>query len=193
MTGSRAAGQGALAGLAGGLVFGAAMAKLGVLPTIAALVRVDSPTVGFVVHMSVAAAVGAIFGMLVRHQNPGAGETVFWGLAYGMFWWYLGALTLLPALLGHPVGWNTAVAQAAFPSLLGHLLYGATTGLVLAWLRRRDPAAQRPPLTGGVVARGTVAGVAATWLLTATVGETNQPLAVAQSMAHQPLAVVAVA
>jgi uncharacterized membrane protein YagU involved in acid resistance len=191
---ARSSAGGALAGVAGGLVFGAAMAELGVLPTVASLVRVDTPVVGFAVHMVIAAVVGALFGVLVRHQRPGPGETVFWGLAYGMFWWYLGALTLLPALLGRPVEWTAAAAQQAFPSLFGHLLYGATTGLVLAWLRRGTPAGARtPPVTVGVALRGAAAGVFAVWLLTLGVGQRYGPLAVSSSMMQRPWAMVTVA
>ncbi|MQA83746.1 MAG: hypothetical protein GEV03_03685 [Streptosporangiales bacterium] len=192
MTGFWAAARsGTVAGLAGGLVFGAAMVELGVLPTVASLVRVDSPSVGFAVHMAIAAFVGALFAVLVRHQSPGAGETVFWGLAYGMFWWYLGALTLLPALLGREVAWTAAAARDAFPSLLGHLLYGATTGLVLAWLRSRAPA--RRSVTAGVVLRGAIAGIFPAWLLTAVVGEQYGPLAVSSSMMQRPLGMITLA
>ena len=101
------AGRGALAGLAGGLAFGAAMVELGgMLPTIAGIVRSEAPLVGFVVHMAVAAIVGAGFGLLVGHERSRAGETVIWGATYGAFWWFLGALTLLPLLLGEPVRWT---------------------------------------------------------------------------------------
>jgi uncharacterized membrane protein YagU involved in acid resistance len=189
------AAAGALAGIAGGLVFAAAMAELGMLPTVASLVRLDAPAAGFAVHMVIAASVGALFAVLVRNQIAGAGETVFWGLAYGMFWWYLGALTLLPALLGRPVEWTASAAQQAFPSLFGHLLYGATIGLVLAWLRRGAPAGARPPrpVTIGVVLRGGAAGVVSVWLLTLVVGARYGPLAVSSSMMQRPWGMVTAA
>ena len=83
----------------------------------------------------------------------------------------LGPLTLLPILLGEPVGWSAAAARSAFPSLLGLLLYGATTGLVLAALRGTDP--QRPHPSPGALVCGGVAGLAVAWLLTAILGEPN--------------------
>ena len=116
--------SGATAGLVGGLVFGLVMLDTGLLPTVAQLVRVDSPVVGFVVHMFVAAIIGAGFGVLVWHQLPSAGETLFWGLAYGTFWWYLGPLTLLPLMSGGGLTWDLGSAQEALPALLGHVLYG---------------------------------------------------------------------
>jgi hypothetical protein len=63
---------GSLAGLVGGLAFGAAMVEQGdMLPTIAAIVRSDAPLVGFVVHMTVAAVIGAGFGLLAATRAPG--------------------------------------------------------------------------------------------------------------------------
>ncbi|WP_406397924.1 DUF1440 domain-containing protein [Streptomyces sp. NBC_00879] len=130
----RNAGFGALAGLAGGLVFGQVMAVIGFLPTVAAIVRTDSSVVGFAVHLLIAAVIGSIFGTLVARQR----ELLFWGLAYGVLWWFLGPLTLLPILLGRPVAWDVATAQALIPSLLGHLAYGAVTAAVLALLSRGE-------------------------------------------------------
>lgn len=76
---------GAMAGLAGGLVFGLLMLDLGLLPEIAKLVRTDSTTVGFIVNMAVAGMIGAGFGVLVWHQQPGPGEILFWAVPSGPF------------------------------------------------------------------------------------------------------------
>ncbi|MFI1280043.1 hypothetical protein ACH4U5_04655 [Streptomyces sp. NPDC020858] len=148
--GFRSAGAGALAGLAGGLVFGGVMALIGYLPTVAALVRTDAPVVGFAVHLLIAAVIGSVFGALVAGQR----ELLFWGLAYGVLWWFLGPLTLLPVLLGKPVAWDVATAQALIPSLLGHLAYGAVTAAALALLRGGER--QFRP---GLVVRASTAGL----------------------------------
>ena len=57
---------GSLGGMIGGIAFGAAMVKLGVLPTVASLVRTDSPVIGFVVHMGIAAIGGSGLAILLR-------------------------------------------------------------------------------------------------------------------------------
>ena len=58
--------SGALAGQVGGLVFAAAMLELGVLESIASVVRADeSFLIGVPVHMTIAAIVGALTGFLV--------------------------------------------------------------------------------------------------------------------------------
>lgn len=152
----RSAVAGAIGGIAGGLVFGAAMASVGTLPTVASIVRTGSPVVGFAVHMVFAVVIGAAFGSLVAHQRVRAGETVLWGLIYGGFWWFLGPLTLLPLFLGHPVAWDLAGARAVLPSLFGHLFYGAVTALVFVVLR---PDRDRQALRWPTAVRGAAAGI----------------------------------
>lgn len=174
---------GAVSGLAGGLVFGAAMTQLGALPTIATLVRAESAAIGFLVHLLIAAAVGVGFGLLTWHQHPGAGEMLFWGLTYGILWWFLGPLTLMPILLGNAPLWTIDTAQAAFPSLLGHLWYGATTAVVMSvllrWRRDRDPEAvdrDRKRLSLGAPVRGGLAGVLSAWLVGSLLAQQEQLL-----------------
>jgi len=154
---------GAAAGVVGGLVFGAAMASLGTLPTVASIVRADSAAVGFILHLAIAATIGAGFGLLVADQRAQAGETLFWGLIYGGFWWFVGPLTLLPLLLGQRVAWDLPSAQALLPSLIGHLFYGATTAIVFVAFRRNDASTVRPRFATAV--RGLAAGVAVASLL----------------------------
>jgi uncharacterized membrane protein YagU involved in acid resistance len=154
---------GAGAGLVGGLVFGVVMLQIGLLPTIALLIGAETAVAGFIVHMIAAAMIGAGFGLFVWHQRTGAGETLLWGLAYGIFWWVLGPLTFLPLFLEGFITWDIGAAQETFPALLGHILYGATTGLVLAFIRRNPQTATaswRSPLL-----RGSLGGLLAAWLL----------------------------
>jgi uncharacterized membrane protein YagU involved in acid resistance len=174
---------GALAGLVGGLVFGAAMTQLGLLPTIAVLVRSESDVAGFMVHIGAAAIIGAGFGLLVWYQRPGAGETLFWGLAYGTFWWFLGPLTLLPLLLGRGLTWDVHAAQDAFPALLGHVLYGASTGLAFVLLQRDSPAGiGMPRASRGALLRGALAGLLGAWLLGEMLDAQDQLLALSAMM-----------
>jgi uncharacterized membrane protein YagU involved in acid resistance len=158
---------GSLAGLIGGIAFGAAMLELGVLPTVASLVRTDSPVIGFVVHMAIAAIVGAGLGILLRGRWP-AGDLVFWGVAYGAFFWFLGPITIQPLVIGRLPTWDVPAAQAAYPSLLGHVIWGATAGIALVVIKARTgrsdstAAADPEPATTrlvGVVLRGLIAGL----------------------------------
>ena len=109
--------SGALAGLVGGVVFGAAMLELGVLDSIAAVVRAeDSFGLGVAVHFTIAATVGAGFGALVWHQRLGAGETVLWGVTYGALWWFVGPLTVRPILAGDPIWLGPALRASRVPT-----------------------------------------------------------------------------
>ena len=151
--------RGALAGAAGGLVFALAMLDIGgMLPTIAGIAGSDATGVGLAVHTVASVAIGVLFALLTASRRPGRGELVFWGTAYGAMWWLLGALTLLPLLSGEPVRWDLPAVQAAFPSLLGHLAYGAVAGAVLAVL---GGAAAVDRTTTGAVVRGVLAGALA--------------------------------
>jgi uncharacterized membrane protein YagU involved in acid resistance len=162
---NRAVTSGAVAGLAGALLFGAAMLQVGVQPSMA-LLLVGGPTAGFAVHLAIGAVLGAGLGVIVHWQRPGAGETIFLGVAYGTLWWFLGPLTALPVILGAGPVWDLVSLQAQFPGLLGHLIYGVTAGTVLAVLRepgwaRRGAARLGPRM----LLRGALAGLAAAWLL----------------------------
>ncbi|MDI2027920.1 hypothetical protein QFW96_04840 [Saccharopolyspora sp. TS4A08] len=123
---------GAVAGLGGGIVFGVLMAATGMLPMIAMLVGAGGAGVGVVVHLAISVILGAGFGLI-------APSTRFWpllaaGVAYGVLWWVLGGLLLMPAALGMPV---LQLGATAMQSLMGHLIYGIVTAAVLFALRRR--------------------------------------------------------
>ena len=153
---------GALGGVVGGLVFGAAMLDLGVLPSVASIVRVESSAVGFLVNMAVAAIVGSGLGVMVWQQRPGMGETLFWGMVYGTLWWFIGSLTLFPLFLGDGVAWDAESAQEAFPALLGHVLYGSSAALAIVVLRLRHQSQRNAMrVTTGALVRGGFAGVLA--------------------------------
>jgi uncharacterized membrane protein YagU involved in acid resistance len=156
---ARAVAAGAPAGVVGGLAFGAAMAQLGVLPTVATLVGLGSPGAGFAVHVAISAVVGAGFGLMVRRQRCGPSETVFLGAAYGALWWCIGPLTLLPLALGRSPSWEVAAAQREFPSLVGHLVFGVGTALVFVVLHGPgDAGRSRQPAGVGTLLRGLLAG-----------------------------------
>lgn len=159
---------GGVAGAAGGLVFGASMAVTGMLPTVASIVRTDSELAGFGVHMVFAVLIGAAFGLLVVRLRLRVRDMLFWGLAYGALWWFLGPQTLLPLFRGMPVDWGATEAGALLPSLIGHLFYGTTAALVLV-LHQHDLRATWQAVPVGAVLRGAAAGiVSATVLVAAT-------------------------
>jgi hypothetical protein len=131
---------GALASVLGGLLFSIIMVATGVLPQVAALIRGSSPLAGFAVHLVISVLIGMSYGLLFEHESPDAGSSLAWGMLYGLAWWFLGPLTLMPILLGHAVTWTMQAGDLLLPSLLGHVIYGAATGLVFFWLERQHAA-----------------------------------------------------
>ncbi|HEX6552879.1 MAG TPA: hypothetical protein VF026_08980 [Ktedonobacteraceae bacterium] len=136
----RSLGWGALASVLGGLLFSIIMVATGVLPQVAALIGGSSPLAGFVVHLVISVLIGMSYGLLFAHESPDAGSSLAWGMLYGLSWWFIGPLTLMPILLGHTVIWTMQAADLLLPSLLGHLIYGAATGLVFFWFESQHAA-----------------------------------------------------
>ncbi len=121
--------KGALGGFVGGGVFGIMMAAMGMLPMIGNMVGQPSALVGLVVHMMMSVGIGAAFGLMVA---PLGSES--WllplGLAYGLLWWVIGPLTVMPVMMGGAVAWNAAAIMAALPSGMGHLVFGGVMAVV---------------------------------------------------------------
>jgi hypothetical protein len=137
---------GVVGGVAGGLVFGAWMAIMGMLPMVASVVRSESVVVGFLYHMFNSVIIGAGFGLVFGAFSRTYGQGTIWGLAYGVIWWVLGPMILMPLLLGMGTPGIASQFGAAFTppmlmSLVGHLAYGLITGLVYVSYVRRQPEA----------------------------------------------------
>lgn len=127
---------GGVAGIIGGWAFGKWMAQVNFFPLIAGLVNSTSYGVGVTLHFIFAIIIGATFGLLFQRDIRGGGSSVGWGLGYGMFWWFLGPLTLLPLLQGAPINWSYAHGAELFGSFIGHIVYGIIVGLLYAALDR---------------------------------------------------------
>jgi uncharacterized membrane protein YagU involved in acid resistance len=137
--------HGVYGGLAGGLIFGIMMGMMGMLPMIAKMAGSSSPVIGLGIHLIISAIIGVIFAVLVGGRLRTLGATVAAGLVYGLAWWFLGPLTLMPLFMGMGVGvnWTATAMTAAMPSLVGHLVYGGILGAVYAWLERSATILQR--------------------------------------------------
>ena len=130
-------GYGALASLVGGVLFTVVLLAIGFLPKVANIVGGSSLILGFMVNMIISTLIGMSYGLLFRYEAPDFGSGVAWGLVYGLIWWFIGPLTLMPILLGGTFNWTTETAGALLPSLIGHLIYGAATAVVFLVLERR--------------------------------------------------------
>jgi hypothetical protein len=90
------------------------------------------------IHLLVSMIVGMTFGLLFRRESPSLGLGVMWGWLFGLIWWYLGPITLLPLLLTGETDWRANAVSALLPSLMGHLIFGATTAFVFLSLESRQ-------------------------------------------------------
>jgi len=132
----RSIGWGALAGLVGGMVSLPVMAATGILPKIAGLDSSVGGVRGVVLHLLVSAGVGMTYGLLYRNEASSLGLGIPWGFLFGLIWWYVGPLTLLPLLLTGVYDWRASAASALLPSLIGHLIYGGATAFTLLVLEQ---------------------------------------------------------
>ena len=131
-------GWGAFAGFAGGIVSSPIMLKTGVLTKVAGVDTSFTNWHGLLVHLLVSALIGMTFGLLFRNESSNLGAGVAWGWLFGLIWWYLGPMTLLPLMLTGVCDWSTEAASTLLPSLIGHLIFGAVTAYVFLLLERRD-------------------------------------------------------
>jgi uncharacterized membrane protein YagU involved in acid resistance len=127
---------GAIAGIGGGIVFGMMMAMMGMLPMVGMLVGSESAAVGFIVHLAISAFIGAVYGVVIGRFPNTTQVALVGGIINGVVWWVLGALVLMPLMLG--------MSQMVFViggdqwlSLMGHIIYGLVTAFLLIPLRNR--------------------------------------------------------
>jgi uncharacterized membrane protein YagU involved in acid resistance len=123
---------------------------MGMLPMVAIVVGSESATIGFLYHMFNSVVIGALFGLIFGGLSHTYGQGAAWGLLYGIIWWVLGPLVLMPLMLGMGLQFGMALAPPMLMSLGGHLIYGLLTGLVYVGYVSR---AQPRPATSGTEAR----------------------------------------
>lgn len=138
--GLRSVAGGAVAGLAGGIVFSVVLLHVGELSSVSAMLADDSAATGFFLHLVTSVLIGVGYGLAFVKRSNDVNSALGWGTSYGVFWWLMGSLTLLPLLSGEVPRWTVEAAADAYPALIGHLIYGAFLGVVFYRLEaRHDP------------------------------------------------------
>lgn len=140
---------GIIAGLIAGVVFGVMMTLMhapapdgGSMPMMAMVAQVVGSTslaVGWLYHLFNSAVIGALFGWILGDRITGFGSGAGWGSAYGVFWWILGGLILMPTFLGMSAFAPLQMPMmrpVAFASLMGHVIFGLILGVAFVPLRR---------------------------------------------------------
>lgn len=125
-TDARSLGAGAVAGLAGGVLFGIMMTAMGMMEMVAGLVESDSVAVGWLLHLVISATFGALYALVLGGATATYGRGAGIGLAYGLVVWIVGPLLVMPLWMGAP---PFVIAEPQLMSLVGHLLFGVVLGL----------------------------------------------------------------
>ena len=133
----RSLGWGAIGGLAGGVISAPVMLATGVISRIAGLDTELSTVHGLGLHFAASTFIGMSYGLLFRREGRSLGRGVCWGWVFGLLWWYVGPLTLLPLIRTGEADWRPEAASALLPSLIGHLLYGGVAALIFLLLEQR--------------------------------------------------------
>lgn len=117
---------GSIAGLVTGLIVGFLQARQGMMAIDATGLSPGSGT-AFAVTVLGSVIVGSFLGYR-PHRLPALMTT---GVLAGLLWWAVEWLTVLPVLAGHRVTWSLADAQAAFGFLVGSMIQGGTTAVLV--------------------------------------------------------------
>ena len=133
---ARSAINGINGGIVGGIVFGIMMQLQGMIPMVASLVGSQEVVIGWVVHLLISTFIGAVFGVIASRLASGWGLTLGAGIINGVVWWVLGALVLMPLMLGM----NEMILQVGemqVNSLIGHVIFGLIAAVVYRLLAQR--------------------------------------------------------
>ena len=128
---------GAVAGVLAGVVFGLIMSMMGMMPMIASLVGFQSVAVGWVVHLIISAIIGGIYGLVLGSVGRTIGTGWWVGALYGVVWWVLGPLLIMPVMMGMGPQFGMAFAEGNLMSLMGHIVFGIILGVAYPPIRTR--------------------------------------------------------
>jgi Na+(H+)/acetate symporter ActP len=92
---------------------------------------------GWIASLIYTVIIGGIFGWLVSTEPANEPRMMVWGALYGVAWWIVSGLIVVPVLLAK-IPLSSAALDAMKPvalaSLIEHVLYGVILGFVFALL-----------------------------------------------------------
>ena len=123
------------AGMVTGLEQGGPMMNNGMLEMVGGMIGADA-LIGFILHIIISAVIGALYtGLFTQYVDLGSPlyNIAIGGLIYGVIWWILGGLIIMPAIAGMDL------LQFNFndPSLFGHVIFGHALAFLVALRDRR--------------------------------------------------------
>lgn len=124
-----AAGAGVVAGLPLGIIMQVRDADPKMMPGVTMIDQVGdlisnpSTGLGWLIHLFNSALFGVVFVLLFSRWLTRRGPAMVLGLLYGVAWWVVGALWIMPAWLGMS-DMIFHIGANQWWSLVGHLIYG---------------------------------------------------------------------
>lgn len=120
--------SGIYAGILSGIIFGALMGMMDMLPMVAKLMGGSAAFGGFLLHIVFSVIIGILFALFFGHSSLNTRDSMAWGILYGVIWWILGPLVIMPVWLGMGLQLSATGIAMALPSFWGHLVFGAILG-----------------------------------------------------------------
>lgn len=120
---------GITAGLLGGLAHAGLLIALIGAGAVSDLSGTDLPGTGLAVHLTLSALMGVVYTWLFNPAPESHPESLMSGLVFGLVWWMILALNLIPILIGKGPQWQVKDVAPLFPGLVGYLLQGSAIGL----------------------------------------------------------------
>ena len=152
-------GAGIVAGLLAGVAFGLMMhristpspmgGQMSMMAMMARVVRSDEVAAGWLYLAVNSVVMGGVFGLVLGDRASRLAPGLVWGALYGLVLWLLGALVLMPLLLGMEIFAPLTMAPmrgAAWLSLGAHGISGLILGGAFALLHRPHPPDARDAL-----------------------------------------------
>lgn len=123
---------------AGGWLTSATLGEDGVLSTtmsggmlgmVGGMIGADA-LIGFILHIIISAVIGALYtGLFMQYVDLGNPlmNIVVGGLIYGVVWWIIGGLIIMPAIAGG----DLLQIDLNSPSLFGHIIFGHSLAFIV--------------------------------------------------------------
>ncbi len=123
------------AGMVTAVEQGAPMMNNGMLEMVGGMIGADA-LIGFILHIIISAVIGALYtGLFTQYVDLGSPlyNIAVGGLIYGVIWWILGGLIIMPAIAGGEL----LQINLNSPSLFGHVIFGHSLAFLVALRDRR--------------------------------------------------------
>ena len=101
----------------------------GMLDTVGGMIGADA-LIGFILHVVISIIIGALYtGVFMQYVDLGNPlyNIVVGGLIYGVIWWIVGGLIVMPAISGGEM----LQIDLNSPSLFGHIIFGHVLAFVV--------------------------------------------------------------